>query len=57
MINTSVIYRITILGFIFDLIILPLHIIINPVILYYVINTKKYDEKEKEIYIKSSIII
>ena len=39
---------ITILGFIVDLIILPLHIIINPVILCYVINTNKYDEKEKE---------
>ena len=32
---------ITILGFIFDLIFLPLHIIINPVILSYVINTNK----------------
>ena len=42
-----------ILGIIVDLLILPLHIIINPFILRYIAKTKKYDDKMDENYDKS----
>jgi hypothetical protein len=47
----GVIYM-TILGIIVDLLILPLHIIINPFILCYIIKTKKYDDKSNENFYK-----
>jgi hypothetical protein len=50
--KASIYIFMAILGILVDLLILPLHIIINPFILCYIVKTKKYDDKNNENYYK-----